>query len=742
MTRPRTPIVSTPPSPAPPLAAAPESGPARPSAPAVETVAFRPSGASRGWRSAEGSYTPQGVSWIEAERAYNFAIYSKHAERVTLLLYAADDRENPLLELELDPRINKSARLWHCRLAEEVVRSASFYAYRIAGPEPRGRDEWHWFDPEKVLLDPYAQAIHFPPDFERGAAMHPGSNAGRAPLGCIHPEENHFDWGDDPRLRHESDLVIYELHVRGFTRDPSSGLDEELRGTFRGVVEKIPYLVDLGITAVELMPVFQWDPQEGNYWGYMPLSFFAPHAGFAAPGRQHEEFREMVRALHRAGIEVILDVVYNHTAESDAAGPVYSYKGIDNSTYYLMTGDPDHPFADYSGTGNTLHTSNAHVRKLVLDSLRYWVREMHVDGFRFDLASIFSRDRRGLVDVSVPGIVEEISSDPVLASTRLIAEPWDALGYHLGRNFPGHTWSQWNDRFRDEVRRFVRGDRGMVPALMSRLYGSADLFPDDRLHAFHAYQTVNYVTSHDGFSLYDLLAYEEKRNWANGHANQDGPRENYSSNSGWEGDEGLPPAVLELRRRQARNFCCLLLLSNGTPMLRMGDEFLQTQGGNNNPYNQDNPTTWLDWSRRERHAEVLRFFREMIAFRKAHPSISRSRFWRDDVRWYGVAGPPDLGEESRTLAYSLLGESQDDDDLYVMINASAEEIGFTVQEAPAELWARVIDTSRASPDDIVPGGSEVPLTSPEYRVGARSVVVLVRSRGGAPRPVHLEGDGR
>jgi glycogen operon protein len=670
---------------------------------------------------------PQGVSRVEDERAFNFALYSKHAEAVRLLLYTAEDTRTPALEYELDPRSRKSGRVWHCRIPEAEMRGAAYYAYRIRGPTPRGRYEWHAFDPEKVLLDPYARAVHFPDDFERGAAMHPGSNAGRAPLGLIRTDGD-FAWGVDRVPRHESDLVIYELHVRGFTAHAASGVAPERRGTYLGLIEKIPYLVDLGVTAVELMPVFQWDPQEGNYWGYMPLSFFAPHAGFACrSGAQHHEFQEMVRALHHAGIEVILDVVYNHTAEGGAEGPVYSYKGIDNSTYYLMTGEPSQPYADLSRTGNTLHTANAHVRKLILDSLRYWVEEMHVDGFRFDLASVFTRDEEGAIDLTRPGILSEIGADPVLGQVRLIAEPWDGGGaYLLGPRFPGRSWRQWNDRFRDDVRRVLRGDPGLTSTLATRLYGSDDLFPDDLLHACHPYQSVNYVTCHDGFTLYDLFSYERKRNWANGHANTDGPEESYGGNCGWEGDEDVPPEVVTLRGRQAKNACCLLLLSNGTPMLHAGDEFLQTQGGNNNPYNQDNETSWLDWSRLERFPDVHRFFREMIAFRKAHPSLSRSRFWRDDVRWYGRRGEPEWGPDTSILAFLLLGASEGDVDLYVMINGSPCDEEFVVQHGTFVEWRCAIDTALPGPADIRGPGVEASLAGPAYRVRAHSVVVLIR----------------
>jgi glycogen operon protein len=364
---------------------------------------------------------------------------------------------------------------------------------------------------------------------------------------------------------------------------------------------------------------------------------------------------------------------------------------------------------------------------MVLDSLRYWAREMRVDGFRFDLASVFARRPDGSLDYEDPPIFGDITSDPDLSHLRLIAEPWDASGaYQLGRAFPAVAWAQWNGRFRDDVRRFVRGDAGMVPSVMRRLYGSDDLFPDDRASAYHPYQSVNYVTSHDGFTLWDLVSYHDKRNQANGHGNKDGTDDNLSWNCGWEGDDGVPLEVVVRRKRQAKNFLCLLLLANGTPMLRAGDEFLQTQGGNNNPYNQDNETSWLDWTRLDTHRDVFRFARLMIAFRKAHPSLCRSRFWRRDVRWYGTGSSVDLSHESRSVAYYLNGTSQRDDDLYVMINAYWEPLEFVVQEAQPGDWQRIVDTGQESPDDIRERGQGVPLMSKRYVVGPRSIVVLVR----------------
>jgi isoamylase len=682
------------------------------------------------WTAIEGCPFPGGATWVEDAQAWNFVLYSKDAESVTLLFYADADLVRPTFTYRLDYLRHKSGRLWHCRVPRADLRGARYYAYSVTGPEPFGRLRWHCFDPNKVLLDPYAKSVFFPPAFDRAAAARPGANAGKAPLGILAGTAAAFDWGEERRPRHQADTVIYELHVRGFTKNPNSGVSPQRRGTYAGLMEKIPYLKDLGVTAVELMPVFQFDPQEGNYWGYMPLCFFAPNQGYYSRPEEsegHTEFRAMVKAMHAADIEVLLDVVYNHTAEGDESGPIYSYKGIDNSTYYLLSGKPGKTYEDYSGTGNTLNCSNRYVRRMIMDSLRYWVKEMHVDGFRFDLASVFARKEDGSFNLEDPPIFADLLSDPDFADIRLIAEPWDAAGaYHLGKSFPAMQWCQWNGRFRDDVRRFVRGDAGLIATLMQRLYGSDDLFPDDRLNAFHPYQSINYVTSHDGFTLCDLVSYDRKHNEANGHGNKDGSDDNYSWNCGWEGDQGVPAHVLELRKRQAKNFCCLLLLANGTPMLRAGDEFLHTQGGNNNPYNQDNETSWLNWNQLRDHQDVFRFFRCMIAFRKAHPSLGRSRFWRDDVRWYGTGPIVDMGPNSRTLAICLHGASQQDTDLYVMVNASASHATFEIQEGNPDEWQRVFDTGLVSPDDFPEPAGRPCVQSSSYGVHSRSIVGMIR----------------
>ncbi|MFO0729004.1 MAG: isoamylase [Myxococcota bacterium] len=689
------------------------------------------SGTKARWAQIEGASFPLGVSWIAREHAFNFALYSKHATEVTLLLYAEGDPTQPVLEKVLDPRVHKSGRVWHCRVARKEAPAARYYAYRVNGPAPSPGVAWNDFDPEKILVDPYAPAVYFPPAFDREAAKRPGSNAGQAPLGIL--EENlRFEWSGDRHPRHEHDAIIYELHVRGFTRHPSSGVDADARGTYAGLIQKIPYLVELGVTVVELMPVFQFDPQEKNYWGYMPLNFFAPHHGYAVSrthGGQHDEFRAMVRALHQAGLEVVIDAVYNHTVESDHTGPTYSYRGIDNASYYYINDHATGRYDDFSGTGNALNFSSQAVRKMVVDSMRHWIGNLHVDGFRFDLASVFTRNRDGTINYDDPPVLSEINADPELATARLIAEPWDAAGaYQLGRKFPGINWLQWNGNFRDDLRRFVRGDPGMVGKAMLRLYGSDDLFPDAPPEdAYHAFQSVNYIGSHDGLSLNDLVSYNEKNNWANGHENTDGPSENLSYDYGHAGTVDVPEDVAKIRRQQVKNFAALLFLANGTPMFRAGDEFLKTQGGNSNPYNQDNEVSWLDWRALDENRDIFRFFQRMIAFRKAHRSIARSRFWRDDVHWFGTLDPEvDFSHESHCFAYHLQGSSQGDVDLYVMVNMWVLPVPFRIHAGEFEEWVRVVDTSREAPFDYL--DRPEPVSSAVLNINGRSLVVLERSR--------------
>ncbi len=680
---------------------------------------------------------PLGVEWVDADESFNFALYSRHATGVTLLCYHENDPTKPVFEFTFQHPTHKTSSIWHCRIPAAQLNGATLYAYRIEGPyEP---ERGHRFDPQKILLDPYAPSVFFPPDFSRKGCAEKGPTDGRAPLGRLPSKQGPKAASERPPRYTCQDAIIYELHVKGFTARENSGVPSAKRGTFAGLVEKLPYLKELGVTIVELLPVHQFDPQEGNYWGYMTLHFFSPHQAYAQ-GEAFEEFRFMVRAFHAAGIEVWLDVVYNHTSETGEDGPTYSFRGVDNKSYYLLTQNLRH-YVNDTGCGNTTRTGHPAARVLVLESLRFWARTMGVAGFRFDLASIFSRSADGTMNLHEASLISEISLLARLWDVRLVAEAWDIASYQLGRGFPGIGWLQWNGRFRDDVRSFVRGEPGKVGALMQRLYGSDDLFPDTLHEAYRPHQSVNFVTAHDGFCLYDLVAYDRKHNEANGHHNQDGSDHNLSWNCGWEGDQDVPEAVSVLRKQQAKNFCALLLLSNGLPMIVAGDEFLNTQRGNNNPYNQDNEITWLDWSRLEQNRDVFRFFKLMIAFRKAHASIGRSTFWRDDVKWRGADGPTDLGSESRCLAYLLAGGSVGDDDLYVMINGHWEDRCFTLSEGDSQNWLRVVDTARPSPEDIFEPGQEPKMEASSYTVRARSVVVLRRFLAAPGRVDRLRTSG-
>lgn len=672
------------------------------------------------WERQYGSSERLGATWIAEQEAWNFALYSKFATRVTLCCYA-DNVDTPCFTYTFDPYLNKTARIWHARIANSTMNGAKYYGYRVDGPRsgPGFGYDWHNFDKEKILLDPYAQSVFFPPHFSRGAACRSGSNEGKAPLGRLDAVKDTFDWGDDRPRRYGQNLIVYELHVGHFTRNPNSGLPDGTRGTFRGVIEKIPYLKELGVTAVELMPVFQFDPEEGSAWGYMTLNFFAPHHAYSSSPEAHaqkNEFREMVKAFHAAGMEVLLDVVYNHTTEGDLNGPLYSFKGIDSSSYYMIEeNNLSNPYSNWTGCGNTMLAANAAVRRLVLDSMRYWVEEMHVDGFRFDIASVLAVDVEGnkrRFDEDAP-LFDEIAADPVLNGVRLIAEQWSMEN----DKFPGRVWHQWNGRYRDCLRRFVKSDSGQLGALMSSLYGSCDLFPDCGPYSLHPCQSINYIASHDGMRMGDLVSFTQP---ADG---DDYPQ--YGWDCGYHGVAGAPPDVVALRKRQMKNFCTLLMLSNGTPMILMGDEFMQSQQGFRNPYNIDSPITWIDWSLKETNADLFQFFRKMIAFRKEHPSFCRMGFWREAVNWYGAEGPCDLSDDCRKLAFFLDGGQVGDNDFYVMLNAYWDTLSFRIQRGEPGQWVRAVDTSLAGPDDIVATGGQS-VVSDCYNVAGRSVVVLMR----------------
>jgi glycogen operon protein len=667
------------------------------------------------WGKTEGASWPLGVSWIQEEEAYNFALYSKNANKVTLILYGGQEFVKPLAIIPFDIPSNKTSRVWHKRVLLESTHNAKYYAYQVDGPNtPQSGNS---FDSQKILLDPYARGIFFPPTFSRAVACSPNSNAGQAPLGVLPPPNEQIQNPPLAGPRHGHDLVIYEMHVCGFTRRDNSGVPDNKKGTFAGIVEKIPYLQELGITAIELMPVQQFDPQEGNYWGYMTLNFFSPHAQYSSnkdPDGPLAEFRSMVEDLHKAGIEVFLDVVYNHTTEGGNGGPTYCYRGIDNSTYYALDSGNMSTYVNHSGCGNDLRTAHPAVRQLVVDSLRYWIQETNIDGFRFDLASIFTFAEDGSLNLDDPPIISEITSAPDLGNVRLIAEPWTADGSAntMGRTFPGVTWRQWNAQFRDGIRSFVKSDDYLVADAMTRLYGSTDLFPDDLVNSYRRWQSVNYIDCHDGLNMCDLVSYTNNgyRSW----------------NCGFEGTTGTPPDIARLRRQQIKNFCCLLMLSNGTPMFVAGDEFMNTQVGNGNPYNQDNEITWLNWSLADENSDILRFFKIMIMFRKAHQSIGRDIGWGEDVTWYGPISTLDPGSTSHALAFHLLGGSVGDADLYVMINSYWNNVQFSIQ--PRGAWNLIIDTSLASPADIVEDQDAKPVDDAMLTVAPRSVVVLVRAQ--------------
>ncbi len=652
-------------------------------------------------KTAKGLSYPLGAT-VE-EDGVNFSLYAFGATHVELLFFASADDGEPTHVFKLEPRINSTFYYWHIKVIGAAP--GQLYGFRVDGIE--GDLSQYRFDPEKLLLDPYARIIVLPRQYSRQKAKLPGNNLAFAPK-CMVADPKPYNWeGDKPIIRLFNRTYIYELHVRGFTRDESSGVTPALRGTFAGLIEKIPYLQSLGINAVELLPVQQFDPQDApqgltNYWGYSPMGFFAPHGGYCAsenPLDWPNEFRDMVKALHKAGIEVIMDVVFNHTSENGNDGPIQCFKGLANSIYYITR--PGGEYLNFSGCGNSINANNSVVMRLILDCLRYWVAEMHVDGFRFDLASSLSRDENGN-PLQNPPILWAIESDPVLAGTKIIAEAWDAGGlYQMGR-FVGYKWAEWNDRFRDDWRMFWRGDYGMVPAIQQRLTGSRDIFGTiNRIPI----RSVNFITCHDGFTLYDLVSYSQKYNYANGEHNRDGNNQNYSWNCGVEG-ETQDPDVLRLRKQQAKNFFASLILSQGTPMILMGDEFLRTQKGNNNAYCQDNPISWVDWTACERNADVLRFFRMVIAFAKNRQAFSTERYWevaprgsRPYIIWHGTeVSRPDTAWHSRSIVLQII-DPLDQKTYLLILNAFNEDLVF---ELPQHVdWMRIIDTSQLSPLDFL-----------------------------------------
>jgi len=662
----------------------------------------------------------------------NFSVYSRNASGVEVLLFNREDDMQPERMITIDPATNRTYHYWHVFVPD--VRPGQLYGYRVDGPfDPASGMR---FDASKVLLDPYGRGVVVPKNYSRDGARLEGDNASTA-MKSVVVDPHTYDWeGDTPLHRPASRTIIYEMHVAGFTRHPNSEVSEKTRGTFAGLIEKIPYLQKLGITAVELLPVFHFDALDAprgrvNYWGYAPISYFAPHQSYSSsrdPLGPVNEFRDMVKALHRAGIEVILDVVFNHTAEGDHRGPTLSFRGLENSAYYIL--EPDRSrYANYSGTGNTLNTNHPVVRRMILDSLRYWVEAMHVDGFRFDLASILDRDESGNLMPSPP-VLWDIDSDPALADTKLIAEAWDAAGLYQVGSFIGDSWREWNGRFRDDIRSFFRGDDGSVGSLADRLLGSPQIYGHKKREAE---ESVNFVTCHDGFTLNDLVSYNQKHNEPNGEDNRDGANDNRSWNCGVEGltDD---PAVEKMRNRQVKNFLTVTLLSLGLPMISMGDEVRRTQQGNNNAYCQDNEISWFDWTLVAKHADVHRFV-TMINSRRLFRDLGPAQQWLSlneilqeaNKAWHGVKlGQPDWSDSSHSLAISA--EAPNKELLFhVILNAYWEALEFELPRVGGdkrESWHRWIDTTLDSPQDIVEWGTAPTVPGGTYRAGPRSVVVL------------------
>jgi glycogen operon protein len=672
----------------------------------------------------------------------NFSLFCRHGRAVTLVVEipAGDDYERH--EIGLSHDINMTGDIWHVFL--QTDRTDLRYGYRIDGETDR-QGSGLIYDPKTILIDPYSHLLTPRMWGEK-------ADYGQAP--CCRIVRHDFDWQDDHPLNTPlSETIIYEMHVRGFTKHKTSGVAHP--GTFRGVIDKIPYLRELGVTAVELMPVAEFDENDNifrdpagrplkNFWGYNPVSFFAVKSGYASDGEVNE-FKAMVLALHQAGIEVFLDIVYNHTGEGGYAGTTSSFRGIDNPIYYLLDQE-QHAYLNFSGCGNTMNCNHPVVRELIRSSLRYWVIEMHVDGFRFDLASILGRDKQGRV-LPDPPMIEIIAEDPILRDTKIIAEAWDAAGvYQVGSFSSDARWGEWNGKFRDDVRGFMAGLPGTVTSLATRIAGSSDLY---QLGSRGPCNSINFLTSHDGFTLYDLVSYNEKKNLVNGEENRDGDNHNISWNSGREGrPAGKKVAALRLRR--IRSMAVILLLSQGVPMVTAGDEFGRSQNGNNNAWCQDNPTSWLDWSLAEKNADLLRFFQKCIQLRKKYTLFRREDFFSEpegaagsagttEIHWQSLEpGRQDWSPDCRTLAFLLDGRGargEREDDFFVMLNGNREQdVVFRLPDVPdrdeKRQWYTLIDTAApALADFLSPGGGRKGRATDRVKVKAMAVVVLQSAKG-------------
>ncbi len=663
-----------------------------------------------------------------------FVVFSRHATAMRVLLYNKVEDREPAEIIDFDRNLNRWGEIW----SVFVPGMAAGQLYHFQADGPFNPDRGHRFDGRARLIDPYAKAL--------AGCFLPADDRVCRPPKCVVIDDE-FDWQGDRHLRRElSETVIYEMHIRGFTQSRTSASKHP--GTYLGVIDKIPYLQSLGVTAVELMPVHEFPirdcwggkPERGNYWGYDPIAFFAPHRGYAVskePGAQVREFKTMVRELHRAGIEVILDVVFNHTAEGNHEGPTFSLKGLENSVYYMLENGGKY-YRNLTGCGNTLNGNHPIVREMIFHCLRHWVHNYHIDGFRFDLASILSRDRDGSI-LPNPPVVESIAEDPLLADTKVIAEAWDAAGAYQVGSFAKLRWAEWNGRYRDDIRKFWRGDGHMVGALATRIAGSSDLYQPGGRNPYHS---INFITSHDGFTLNDLVSYNDKHNDANGEHNRDGDNNNISYNYGVEGPT-TRKAIEHIRDRQIKNMLATLMLSQGVPMLLFGDECRRTQRGNNNAYCQDNALSWFDWRLTKRHAQLRRFCEALIVFRKAEPTVRQESFLTGrpirsgrlpDVSWFSASGGPvDWTADERSLV-CLLGAvprrmrfSPPNHHVLMLFHAGWHARPFALPAIARDLgWRLFINTAAPSPCDIYPDlDGPSPPTTGTIQVEARSLVCYV-----------------
>lgn len=702
--------------------------------------------------------TPLPLGASVAEGGVNFSVFSRNATKVFLEFYSASEDSEPYAQVEFSPSENRTGDIWHAFVPG--IKPGSLYLFRVDGPfEP---SKGHRFDVHQRLFDPYAKTItpvsvfyNLPPDYsaplDKNDIEHGKNQSAKVFPKCVVIDNENFDWqGDRPINRPLSESVIYEVHLKGFTAGKNAGVS--CPGTYAGFIEKIPYLKDLGITAVELLPIFEFDefensnvnPRTGermkNYWGYSTINFFSPKASFAAdktPGGCVNEFKTLVRELHKAGIEVILDVVFNHTAEGNEHGVALNFRGFENSVYYTLVGSHKEYYMNFSGCGNTMNCNHPIVRNFIIDSLRYWVLNYHVDGFRFDLASILCRGQEGDL-LKFPPLTNAIAEDPVLGKTKIIAEPWDAGGaYQLG-GFPGgRRWAEWNDRFRDDIRRFWRGDEYVSTNAATRISGSSDLFTISGRAPYHS---INYVCCHDGFTMNDLVSYNGKHNDENGEGNRDGSDSNWSYNHGYEGPT-LNPVIEKMRNRQMRNYMLTLLISQGTPMLLGGDEFRRGQQGNNNAYCQDNDISWFDWENCSLNSALVSFTRKAIRLRKNHPVFRRTEFFKGsmagkkpDIQWYAADGSnPDWSKISRFLAFRLLGTFNSgagkisDNDFFIAANTDRQDIMLRIPAiTDSRKWYRIADTSIEDETSLLSvENAETLISQDRYVLPASSMLILV-----------------